>query len=160
MRYSDSSFHDVCVQKRYYTSRGSRGNHRRSNKKPSAQPTSTNAQRFDADIMTANGMVRLINQLGVNKGIVSLDAALKVALAEGLNVVQLTEVVIDPKTSEEAPPVCKIVDKSRFEYSHKKLAQNQHAKQVRMQPHKEVKFGTSIGGNDMMYVLSVFFVVV
>lgn len=83
--------------------------------------------------------VRLIGDDGAQLGIMSADAALKVAIEKGFDLVK-----ISPNAN---PPVCKIMDygKYRFEQAkrEKEARKNQHVIEV-----KEIRMSPGIGDND------------
>ncbi|MGV6858785.1 MAG: translation initiation factor IF-3 [bacterium] len=85
--------------------------------------------RLNGDIAVPE--VRLIDQDGENKGVVSIDHALQAAQAASLD---LVEIVPNAK-----PPVCRIMDfgKHRFEENKKHQQAKKRQKQTQV---KEVKF--------------------
>jgi len=93
-------------------------------------------QRINEDITAPK--VRLIDQEGEQKGIVSRDEAL--AAADGA---ELDLVEISPNAD---PPVCRIMDFGKFLYedSKRKAAARKNQKQIQV---KEIKFrpGTDVG---------------
>lgn len=105
---------------------------------------------LDEEINVSNGLIRLIDKDGTNRGIVSLRSAMQSARAENLNIVQMTEPSVDKKTGRELPPVCKVLDAAKYAYDQKKHAAAQQSKQSKNLSVKEVKFGTSVEGNDMV----------
>ena len=72
-------------------------------------------------------------------GVVSIDEAMKKASAQGLDLVE-----ISPNAE---PPVCKILDFSRYKYDSKKRLQEAKKKQKRVSL-KEMKFKVNIGQGD------------
>ena len=82
--------------------------------------------------------VRLIDQGGVNRGVLSLNEARRVATEAEMDLVE-----ISPNTR---PPVCKVMDYGKFCFERKKKAQQARKKQKQIQI-KEVKFrpGTEEG---------------
>ena len=82
--------------------------------------------------------VRLIDQGGVNRGILSLNEAQQLATDAQMDLVE-----ISPNTE---PPVCKVMDYGKFCFERKKKAQQARKKQKQIQI-KEVKFrpGTEEG---------------
>ncbi len=82
--------------------------------------------------------VRLIDQEGEQKGVVTLDEALEMASEAGLDLVEIAP--------QADPPVCRIMDYGKFLYQKQKKQQEarKKAKQVQV---KEVKFrpGTEEG---------------
>lgn len=83
--------------------------------------------------------VRLVGADGETIGIVSLSEALKKASDENLDLVE-----ISPSAN---PPVCKILDFSRYKYDAKKRQQEAKKKQKRTSL-KEMKFKVNIGQGD------------
>ena len=82
--------------------------------------------------------MRLIDQDGDNKGVVSIREALTLAEEAGLDLVEIV-----PTAN---PPVCRIMDYGKFKFEESKKAQAAKKKQKQIQI-KEVKFrpGTEIG---------------
>lgn len=77
--------------------------------------------------------VRVINSLGEQVGIVTVEEALKLATEEGLDLVEIA-----PQAS---PPVCKIIDYGKFRYQQtkkekesKKAQHHAKLKEVKMKP--------------------------
>jgi len=90
------------------------------------------------DEITAH-KVRLIDQEGVQAGVVPLAQAISAAVAAGLDLVE-----IQPNAE---PPVCRIMDFGKFVFEAKK--QQQAAKKKQKQVHvKEVKFRPGTGEGD------------
>lgn len=92
--------------------------------------------RLNEDISVPR--VRLIDQGGVNRGIVGLVEARQLATDAEMDLVE-----ISPNTE---PPVCKVMDYGKFCFERKKKAQQARKKQKQIQI-KEVKFrpGTEEG---------------
>ena len=92
--------------------------------------------RLNEDISVPR--VRLIDQGGVNRGVLSLNEARRVATEAEMDLVE-----ISPNTR---PPVCKVMDYGKFCFERKKKAQQARKKQKQIQI-KEVKFrpGTEEG---------------
>ena len=92
--------------------------------------------RLNEDISVPR--VRLIDQGGVNRGILSLNEAQQLATDAQMDLVE-----ISPNTE---PPVCKVMDYGKFCFERKKKAQQARKKQKQIQI-KEVKFrpGTEEG---------------
>ncbi|RMG27923.1 MAG: translation initiation factor IF-3 [Gammaproteobacteria bacterium] len=82
--------------------------------------------------------VRLINEEGVQVGIVPIEQARELAQEAGLDLVEIA-----PNSD---PPVCKIMDYGRFKFEQSKKAQQARKRQKQIQV-KEVKFrpGTDVG---------------
>jgi len=83
--------------------------------------------------------VRLIDENGEMKGVVSLREALDAALEVGLDLVEISPAA--------EPPVCKILDFSKFKYDIKKKSQEAKKKQKKTAL-KEMKFKMNIGVGD------------
>jgi translation initiation factor IF-3 len=83
--------------------------------------------------------VRLVDSEGEMIGIVSTAEAMKLASDKGLDLVE-----ISPNAE---PPVCKILDFSRYKYDSKKRQQEAKKKQKRVSL-KEMKFKVNIGQGD------------
>jgi translation initiation factor IF-3 len=88
--------------------------------------------------------VRVINEEGVQLGIMPTDAARDIAQRVGLDLVELSP--------DAHPPVCKIMDYGRFKYEKKKkestARRSQHHGQL-----KEVKFRPRIDDHDLDFKL-------
>lgn len=82
--------------------------------------------------------MRLINEEGVQVGIVPIEQARELAQEAGLDLVEIA-----PNSD---PPVCKIMDYGRFKFEQSKKAQQARKRQKQIQV-KEVKFrpGTDVG---------------
>jgi translation initiation factor IF-3 len=83
--------------------------------------------------------VRLVGPEGEMIGVVTLQEAMSQAAAAGLDLVEISP------TAE--PPVCKILDFSRYKYDAKKRQQESKKKQKRTAL-KEMKFKVNIGQGD------------
>ncbi len=83
--------------------------------------------------------MRLIDEDGTQLGIMSSEAALKVAIDKGYDLVKIA-----PGSN---PPVCRIMDYGKFRFEQmkreKEAKRNQHVTEV-----KEVRMSPSIGEND------------
>ena len=83
--------------------------------------------------------MRLIDENGTQLGIMSSEAALKVAIDKGYDLVKIA-----PGSN---PPVCRIMDYGKFRFEQmkreKEAKRNQHVTEV-----KEVRMSPSIGEND------------
>jgi translation initiation factor IF-3 len=84
--------------------------------------------------------VRLVNTEGEMIGVVSLNKAMQMAAEVNLDLVE-----ISPNAE---PPVCKILDFSRFKYDAKKKQQESKKKQKKTSL-KEMKFKVNIGQGDL-----------
>lgn len=89
--------------------------------------------------------VRLINEQGVQAGIVSTDEALKLAREAGLDLVEVA-----PNAS---PPVCRIMDYGKYKYEKTKRARisrkHQHVIHI-----KEIKMRPKICAHDYLFKLN------
>lgn len=90
---------------------------------------SAKKHRLNGDITVPE--VRLIDQEGENRGIVSLDEAMSMAKGASLD---LVEIVPNAK-----PPVCRIMDHGKFRFEENKKQQQSKKRQKQIQV-KEVKF--------------------
>ena len=87
--------------------------------------------RINRDIRASQ--VRLVDSMGVQAGIRPLQEALRMADADGLDLVEIA--------AQANPPVCKIVDFAKFRYEQTRKWKDQHKRQkagglkeVRMTP--------------------------
>jgi len=80
----------------------------------------------------------------VNVDIYPIDVALKMAVEQGLDLVE-----ISPKAD---PPVCKIVDYSKFKYEYKKKQKEMKAK-AHKTVMKEIRFGPNTDDHDFNFKL-------
>lgn len=80
----------------------------------------------------------------VNVDIYPIDVALKMADAQGLDLVE-----ISPKAD---PPVCKIIDYSKFKYEQKKKQKEMKAK-AHKTVMKEIRFGPNTDDHDFNFKL-------
>jgi translation initiation factor IF-3 len=106
----------------------------------------------DEGIVVPGGLIRLIDHLGVNRGIVPLEQGVVEAKKHGLNLVQVSDI---PKGSTDAP-VCKVLDMSKYIYELKKketVKKELDKARERAAQFKELKFGTSIGDHDLDHKL-------
>ncbi|UZR96249.1 translation initiation factor IF-3 [Chondrinema litorale] len=85
--------------------------------------------------------IRLVGE-NVETGIYNTSEALKIALEEGLDLVE-----ISPKAS---PPVCKIIDYSKFKYEQKKKQKELKAKAHKTVV-KEIRFGPNTDQHDLEF---------
>jgi len=81
----------------------------------------------------------LIDASGEKKGVVPIDKAISIALAEGLDLVE-----ISPKSN---PPVCKIIDYGKYKYQNQKKVNEAKKKQKNIDV-KEIKFRPNIDTHD------------
>ncbi|MDD5451741.1 MAG: translation initiation factor IF-3 [Desulfovibrionales bacterium] len=88
--------------------------------------------------------VRLIGADGTQLGIKPLDEALKLAEAEGLDLVEIAPTA--------QPPVCRVMDYGKFKYEQSKKIQLAKKKQVVIQV-KEVKFRPKTDEHDYQFKL-------
>lgn len=88
--------------------------------------------------------IRLIDENGINVGLVSLREALRRADEAGLD---LVEISANPSGS-----VCKIMDAGKYKYELQKR-KNEAKKKQKTQETKEIKFTPNIGENDYLVKL-------
>ncbi|MDX2049638.1 MAG: translation initiation factor IF-3 [Rickettsiaceae bacterium] len=86
-----------------------------------------------------SSQVRLVDSDGKMIGVVKLEDAVKAALKDGLDLVEIAP--------ESNPPVCKIMDFGKYKYESKKKIQESRKKQKSFSL-KEVKFRPNIGTGD------------
>ncbi|CAE7857976.1 thrS [Symbiodinium microadriaticum] len=103
----------------------------------------------DAEVSKVNGKitadpVRLVGE-NVKVDVYSLSSALKVAEDQGLDLVE-----ISPKAD---PPVCKIIDYSKFKYEQKKKQKEIKAKAQKTVV-KEIRFGPNTDDHDFNFKLN------
>lgn len=82
--------------------------------------------------------VRLIDQEGVNQGVVKIEEARKMAQEAGLDLVSVSGGV--------EPPVCKIIDYSKYLFEQKSKLKQAKTKKSEL---KELTFGPNIGEGDL-----------
>jgi len=87
--------------------------------------------------------VRIVGE-GIESRVVSLEVALRIAEGRDEDVVE-----ISPTAN---PPVCRIIDYSKFLYQQKKKAKEQKAKQARIDV-KEIRFGPQTDEHDYNFKL-------
>ncbi len=85
--------------------------------------------------------VRVVGE-NVETGVYPIDAALKMAQEQGLDLVE-----ISPKAD---PPVCRIVDYSKFKYEQKKKQREMKAKTQKVVM-KEIRFGPNTDDHDFEF---------
>ena len=85
--------------------------------------------------------VRVVGE-NVETGVYPIDAALKMAQEQGLDLVE-----ISPKAD---PPVCRIVDYSKFKYEQKKKQREMKAKTQKVVL-KEIRFGPNTDDHDFEF---------
>jgi translation initiation factor IF-3 len=108
----------------------------------------------DEGIIVPGGMIRLIDHLGVNRGIVPLEQGVVEAKKHGLNLVQVSD--IPDGSANDHAPVCKVLDMSKYMYELKKketVKKELARARERAAQFKELKFGTSIGDHDLDHKL-------
>lgn len=84
--------------------------------------------------------VLLIDEEGVQQGVVSRDQALYLSFEKGLDLVLLNE--------KQDPPIARIMDYGKYLYSQQKQTNKQKAKSKNSQL-KEVRMGIKIGEHDL-----------
>ena len=87
--------------------------------------------------------VRVIGEEG-NLGVFDVDTAIKMAEEEGLDLVE-----ISPKAN---PPVCRIIDYSKFKYEQKKK-QKEIKQKAQKTVVKEIRFGPNTDDHDFNFKL-------
>lgn len=87
--------------------------------------------------------VRIVGD-DIDARVVSIDEAIRLAEAKGLDLVE-----ISPNAE---PPVCRIIDYSKFLYQQKKHQKEIKAKQVKMEV-KEIRFGPQTDDHDYNFKL-------
>lgn len=102
-----------------------------------APPPTKDGPRTNQEIRVPE--VQLIDHEGENRGIVSLDEAMEIALDAGLDLVE-----IQPNAK---PPVCKILDYGRFKYQAQKKAAETRKRQKTYEI-KEIKMRPNIDTHD------------
>ncbi|OGW82691.1 MAG: translation initiation factor IF-3 [Omnitrophica bacterium RIFCSPLOWO2_01_FULL_45_10] len=88
--------------------------------------------------------VRAIDENGGQLGVIGLEDALKRAEEAGLDLVEVA-----PTAN---PPVCRIIDYSKYKYEQAKKEKEAHKKQ-KVVHIKEVRFGPKIGEHDYQFKL-------
>lgn len=96
--------------------------------------------RINQNIRSTN--IRLVDDKGEQVGIVSLELALQSAQEKNLDLVEVAP--------DSDPPVCKILNYSRYRFASHKQAQQAHKKQKKSQL-KEVKFRSKIDRHDYQF---------
>ena len=87
--------------------------------------------------------VRIVGE-GVESTVVPLYQALKLAEEKGIDLVEISPTAV--------PPVCRLIDYSKFLYQQKKKQKEQKAKQVRIDV-KEIRFGPQTDDHDYNFKL-------
>ena len=88
--------------------------------------------------------VRLVGENITEPGVYSLSAALKMADAQGLDLVEIS--------AKADPPVCKIIDYQKFLYQQKKKAKEMKANAAKIVI-KEIRFGPNTDEHDFQFKL-------
>lgn len=101
--------------------------------------SSSKTSRINQEIRVKDGKVRLIDADNQQVGVVNIFEALAMAEAAGLDLVEISP--------QAEPPVCSIMDHSKFLYEQKKKKSIAKKKQVRTEL-KEVKFTPATGEAD------------
>ena len=102
-----------------------------------AQAPTKSGPRSNEEI--TNPEVQLIDAEGVNRGATPIAEAMELALAAGLDLVE-----ISPNNN---PPICKILDLGKYKYQAQKKASEQRKKQ-KVQEVKEIKMRPNIDTHD------------
>jgi translation initiation factor IF-3 len=103
----------------------------------SVQPVQKDGPRVNEEIRVRE--VQLIDNTGANHGVVEIQAALEMAQAAGLDLVEIAP--------NSAPPVCKILDYGKYKYQAQKKAAEARKKQKVVEI-KELKFRPMIDDHD------------
>ena len=98
--------------------------------------------RINEEITASN--VRLVGENITEPGVYSLSAALKMADAQGLDLVEIS--------AKADPPVCKIIDYQKFLYQQKKKAMEMKANAAKIVI-KEIRFGPNTDEHDFQFKL-------
>ena len=98
--------------------------------------------RINEEITASN--VRLVGENITEPGVYSLSAALKMADAQGLDLVEIS--------AKADPPVCKIIDYQKFLYQQKKKAKERKANAAKIVI-KEIRFGPNTDEHDFQFKL-------
>jgi translation initiation factor IF-3 len=85
--------------------------------------------------------VRLVGE-NIETGIYTRDEAIRMAKEQGLDLVEIS--------GKAVPPVCKIVDYSKFKYEQKKKQKELKAKQHKVVV-KEIRFGPNTDDHDLEF---------
>lgn len=86
--------------------------------------------------------IRCVGEEGEQYGIITPTEAMKIANEKGLDLVLIS--------AEAKPPVCKVMDYSKFKYQQAKKAKEARKKQVIIEI-KEIKLSPKIAQNDINY---------
>jgi len=88
--------------------------------------------------------VRVIGDAGDQLGVLTIQEALKRSEEAGLDLVEIAP--------QAVPPVCRIMDYSKFKYEQEKKEKEAHKKQKIVHV-KEIRFGPKIGEHDYQFKL-------
>lgn len=88
--------------------------------------------------------VRAIDENGNQLGVITIQEAMKRAEDAGLDLVEVAP--------QAVPPVCRIMDYSRYKYEQEKKEKEAHKKQKVIHL-KEIRFGPKIGEHDYQFKL-------
>ena len=86
--------------------------------------------------------VRVIDENGGQLGVLTVPEAMKKAEEAGLDLVEIVP--------NAAPPVCRIMDYSKYKYEQEKKEKEAHKKQKIVHV-KEIRFGPKIGEHDYQF---------
>jgi translation initiation factor IF-3 len=84
--------------------------------------------------------VQVIDENGANLGIMETTDAITLAKERGLDLVEVS--------SKTEPPICKIIDKGKYQYLQEKKDKKQKAKQKKVEL-KEIRIGISTSPHDL-----------
>jgi translation initiation factor IF-3 len=97
-----------------------------------------NKERINEQIRVPE--VRVIDENGVNLGVLSTEKAINMAKDSGLDLVEVTENV--------QPPICKIIDYGKFKYIQEKKEKKQQSSQKKSET-KGVRIGLATSPHDL-----------
>ena len=103
----------------------------------SAQPAQKDGPRINEEIRARE--VQLIDHTGANHGTIETETAMEMALAAGLDLVEIAP--------NSTPPVCKILDFGKYKYQAQKKAAEARKKQKVVEI-KEIKLRPMIDDHD------------
>lgn len=99
------------------------------------------AKKYNINTFIRATELRVLDNEGVNLGVISKDEALRIAKAKGLDLVEIN--------STSKPPIARIVDYGKFQYDQskkeKKVKENAHRTETKV---LQIKSGT--GENDLL----------
>lgn len=99
---------------------------------------------FRINMLIKVSQVRLVGE-NITPGVYSIEDALKIANEQELDLVEIA--------ATATPPVCKIIDYSKFKYEHKKKQKEIKANSVKVVV-KEIRFGPNTDDHDFNFKLN------